>query len=88
MEISWKLCSLILLGLLQTVCSSSNTPVVLWHGMGDSCCNPISLGAIQKLIEANISGVYVKSIEIGKNQEEVRIYYLLRLGQHLKYTIF
>jgi hypothetical protein len=23
------------------------TPVVLWHGMGDSCCNPSSMGSIK-----------------------------------------
>jgi len=41
------------------------TPVVLWHGMGDSCCNPLSMGSIKKLIEQNIPNVYVLSIEIG-----------------------
>lgn len=43
------------------------TPVVLWHGMGDSCCNPESMGSIKKLIEDNIAGVYVLSLEIGKD---------------------
>ncbi|KAG7271384.1 hypothetical protein CRUP_019929 [Coryphaenoides rupestris] len=33
--------------------SSSNAtlPLVMWHGMGDSCCNPLSLGAFKKMIE-------------------------------------
>ena len=26
-------------------------PVVMWHGMGDSCCSAGSLGAIKKLLE-------------------------------------
>ncbi|KAK6989549.1 palmitoyl-protein thioesterase 1 [Biomphalaria glabrata] len=43
-------------------------PVVLWHGMGDSCCNPLSMGSIKKLIENQVGGgVYVKSLEIGNN---------------------
>lgn len=42
-------------------------PIVLWHGMGDSCCNPLSMGSIKKLLEGNIPGVYVKSLEIGSN---------------------
>ncbi|XP_064604574.1 palmitoyl-protein thioesterase 1-like [Liolophura sinensis] len=46
------------------------TPVVIWHGMGDSCCNPLSMGSIKKLIEQHVSGVYVKSLEIGNNIEE------------------
>jgi len=46
------------------------TPVVLWHGMGDSCCNPLSMGSIQNLIEKNVPGSYVLSLKIGKNTEE------------------
>ncbi len=67
----------IFLILLNMVCClmASNTPVVIWHGMGDSCCNPLSMGSIQKLIEKNISGIYVKSLEIGSSVENVN--YLL-----------
>jgi palmitoyl-protein thioesterase len=43
------------------------TPVVLWHGMGDSCCNPLSMGHIQKTLETQIPGVYVLSLRIGDN---------------------
>ena len=43
-------------------------PVVLWHGMGDSCCNPLSMGSIKRLLQDNIPSVYVKSLEIGSNQ--------------------
>jgi palmitoyl-protein thioesterase len=65
-----------LLGLLVVVflsCSWSAVslpdpvPVVLWHGMGDDCCDPASMGYIKKLIEDHVPGVYVYSIEIGKN---------------------
>lgn len=38
--------------------------------MGDSCCNPLSLGSIKGLIEKQISKVYVKSLEVGSNVEE------------------
>ncbi|KAM9038392.1 LOW QUALITY PROTEIN: palmitoyl-protein thioesterase 1 [Sarcophilus harrisii] len=41
-------------------------PLVIWHGMGDSCCNPLSMGAIKKLVELKIPGIYVLSLEIGK----------------------
>ncbi|VDK74374.1 unnamed protein product [Litomosoides sigmodontis] len=43
------------------------TPVVLWHGMGDSCCNPLSLGRIEKLLRKHIPNVYVYSVMIGSN---------------------
>ncbi len=50
---------------------SGSPPVVLWHGMGDSCCNPLSLGKIIKLIESEITPApYVHSIRIGSNIEE------------------
>ncbi|KAG8230141.1 hypothetical protein J437_LFUL010633 [Ladona fulva] len=45
-------------------------PIVLWHGMGDNCCNSGSMGAIKGMLEDNIAGVYVKSIMIGNNPIE------------------
>lgn len=45
-------------------------PVVLWHGMGDTCCNPESMGYIKDLIQQNVSGVYVYSVELGSNEVE------------------
>ncbi|KAG5667583.1 hypothetical protein PVAND_015560 [Polypedilum vanderplanki] len=42
------------------------TPIVMWHGMGDSCCFPFSLGSIKKLLERSLENkVYVTSLEIG-----------------------
>ena len=38
--------------------------------IGDTCCNPISMGYIKKLVEEHVSGIYVKSLEIGNNIEE------------------
>ncbi|VDN51518.1 unnamed protein product [Dracunculus medinensis] len=43
------------------------TPIILWHGMGDNCCDPLSIGRIKKLLEKEIRGVYVHSIMIGDN---------------------
>jgi len=42
-------------------------PVVLWHGMGDTCCDPLSMGYIKRLIEDQLPGVYVHSLMIGNN---------------------
>jgi len=48
-------------------------PVVLWHGMGDTCCFPFSMGSIKRLIEHQLPGVYVHSIMVGDNiiQDEI-----------------
>ncbi|KAM9340321.1 palmitoyl-protein thioesterase 1 [Symphorus nematophorus] len=47
--------------------NNGTVPLVLWHGMGDNCCNPLSMGAIKRMIEEEISGIYVLSLMIGKN---------------------
>ncbi|XP_078717026.1 palmitoyl-protein thioesterase 1 [Lampetra fluviatilis] len=44
---------------------SSVVPLVMWHGMGDSCCNPLSLGSFKKMIEEKIPNIYVLSLKIG-----------------------
>jgi palmitoyl-protein thioesterase len=55
---------------LALVSEAAPRPVVMWHGMGDTCCNPFSLGYVQKLIEQHIPGIYVHSLEIGSGQIE------------------
>lgn len=46
---------------------SRYTPVVMWHGMGDSCCLPFSLGSVTKLLQKQLPGVHVNSLRIGDN---------------------
>nr|XP_021495154.1 palmitoyl-protein thioesterase 1 [Meriones unguiculatus] len=60
-------CTAWVLGHLDTL---SPPPLVIWHGMGDSCCNPRSMGAIKKMVEKEIPGIYVLPLEIGKNMIE------------------
>ncbi|XP_061110760.1 palmitoyl-protein thioesterase 1-like isoform X2 [Conger conger] len=57
-----------LLPLLFGSAWGSNTiiPLVMWHGMGDSCCNPISMGSIKKMVEEEVPGIYVRSLMIGE----------------------
>ena len=33
------------------VCQQTPTPLVIWHGMGDCCCNPLSMGSIKSFVE-------------------------------------
>jgi len=64
-----------LLGCAQ---SASHRPTVLWHGMGDTCCYPFSMGHIKKLIEENLPGTYVYSIEVGDSipDDEYNSYFM------------
>eukprot|EP01137_Pigoraptor_chileana_P009704 Opistho-2@58351 len=59
--------ALFVLAVLATaaLAAADPVPVVLWHGMGDNCCLPESMGSIQKMIESQVPGVYVKSLRIG-----------------------
>eukprot|EP01112_Ceratiomyxa_fruticulosa_P010251 TRINITY_DN2700_c0_g1_i2.p1 TRINITY_DN2700_c0_g1~~TRINITY_DN2700_c0_g1_i2.p1 ORF type:complete len:329 (-),score=53.52 TRINITY_DN2700_c0_g1_i2:71-976(-) len=50
--------------------SQTVRPTVLWHGMGDTCCYPFSMGHIKNLIEQNFPGIYVYSIEVGNSLDE------------------
>ncbi|CAG8450014.1 3271_t:CDS:2 [Ambispora leptoticha] len=59
----------IMLILLATA-KISYRPIVLWHGMGDSCCNPESMGKIIELLEQTLPGVYVYSIMVGEDENE------------------
>ncbi|XP_045112679.1 palmitoyl-protein thioesterase 1-like isoform X2 [Portunus trituberculatus] len=43
------------------------TPLVIWHGMGDTCCFFFSMGRIKKMVEERIPGIYVRSLMIGGN---------------------
>ncbi|XP_008544079.1 palmitoyl-protein thioesterase 1 [Microplitis demolitor] len=72
--------------LLSAVTLKNNpTPVVLWHGMGDSCCFSFSLGQIKKIIEEEIPDVYVKSIRIGNNViEDVENSYFKNVNEQIE----
>ncbi len=39
--------------------------------LGDSCCNPLSMGSIKTLVENQKPGIYVRSLMIGDNVIEV-----------------
>jgi palmitoyl-protein thioesterase len=70
---------LVLLLLVLTGCESATyRPMVLWHGMGDTCCYPFSMGKIKNLIEQNLPGIYVYSIEVGNTieQDELNSYFM------------
>lgn len=71
--LSFKMDRLSLTTLVTLLCicvSHANpTPLVIWHGMGDCCCNPLSMGSIKSFVEKKVSGIYVRSLMIGPNVE-------------------
>ncbi|XP_078361110.1 palmitoyl-protein thioesterase 1-like [Oculina patagonica] len=62
------LCFAVVLASVLSCCfadSNGTVPAVIWHGMGDSCCNPLSMGTIVSMLEKKIPGIYVRSLMIG-----------------------
>lgn len=62
-----------LLGAIQIGSSNANQslPVVMWHGMGDTCCFSFSLGSFRDFLIGVLGpNTYVKSIRIGHNTIE------------------
>ncbi|XP_072947415.1 palmitoyl-protein thioesterase 1 [Epargyreus clarus] len=62
--------SLWILLFLFKFCAATPTPIVLWHGMGDTCCVSFSLGYFKQYLERSIPGVYVTSLRIGNSAIE------------------
>uniref|UniRef100_A0A7S1WZU8 Palmitoyl-protein thioesterase 1 n=2 Tax=Tetraselmis chuii TaxID=63592 RepID=A0A7S1WZU8_9CHLO len=48
------------------------TPIVVWHGLGDSCCNPDSIGGVVDAIKQHLPGVFVHSIATGDGESSDR----------------
>jgi len=60
---------LLFVGIFQYV--SCGLPIVMWHGLGDVCCNPLSLGGLKKFIEHQIPDVHIVSVKVGSSIREV-----------------
>lgn len=46
--------------------------------LGDSCCNPMSMGYIKKLIEKHVDSVYVNSLKLGENIASVSYGFIIK----------
>ena len=46
------------------------TPIVMWHGMGDTCCASFSLGHVKRILQQEIPDVYVNSLSFGSSTQE------------------
>lgn len=77
---------IILLSIVAAVCSDP-LPVIIWHGMGDSCCNPLSMGSIVKLIQKQIPGLYVESLMIGDSvAKDTENGFLMNVNQQVSFV--
>ncbi|KZS18637.1 palmitoyl-protein thioesterase 1 isoform X1 [Daphnia magna] len=62
-------------------------PIVIWHGLGDVCCNPLSIGGLQKFIQQEIPDVYVISLKIGKTiKEDFENAYIKNANDQVKFV--
>ena len=73
-----------LLALASLHVSEAVLPIVIWHGMGDSCCNPLSMGRIKKMFEEELPGVYVRSLMIGNTvSQDVENSFLMNVNEQI-----
>ncbi|XP_018563499.1 palmitoyl-protein thioesterase 1 [Anoplophora glabripennis] len=71
--------------LCSVLCVNNVTPIVLWHGMGDSCCFSFSLGALQKKLNESLPGAHIVSLRIGGNIiEDVENGYLMHPDRQIE----
>ncbi|XP_053606211.1 palmitoyl-protein thioesterase 1-like [Plodia interpunctella] len=72
---------------LATVKAIAPTPIVLWHGMGDTCCGSYSLGGFKYFLEKQIPGVYVLSLKIGDSIiEDFENSYFMYTNSQIEYV--
>lgn len=75
----------VLAALASVQLSEAVLPIVIWHGMGDSCCNPLSMGRIKKMFEEELPGVYVNSLQIGNSEsQDVENGFLMNVNDQVK----
>ncbi|XP_047534512.1 palmitoyl-protein thioesterase 1 [Vanessa atalanta] len=73
--------------LLLKYVSAEPTPIVLWHGMGDTCCLSYSLGLFKLFLEKQIPGVYVVSLKIGNSTvEDLENGYFMHPNKQVEYV--
>ena len=46
--------------------------MLIFLHIGDSCCNPLSMGSIKTMLENKIPGIYVRSLMIGDSVIQVK----------------
>ncbi|CAK9304711.1 unnamed protein product [Gordionus sp. m RMFG-2023] len=60
-------------------------PIVLWHGMGDTCCNPLTLGFIIKILKNKLNDVHIYSVKMGQSFiEDMEDGYFLDVNEQIK----
>ena len=67
MKRSWGLCAVVFGFVVfspEACASTAQLPVVLWHGMGDSCCASYSLGAVKQFIQDTLGGKVPEAVNI------------------------
>ena len=61
-------------------------PIVLWHGMGDTCCDDLMLHVTEKL-KKQLPGVYVHSLMIGNNEnQDLKNGHLMNVNHQIEFA--
>jgi len=55
--------------------------------MGDSCCNPLSMGSMEALVKKYVPGIYINSVRVGDNTiQDVENSYFMNVNSQIEYV--
>ncbi|KAJ2236828.1 hypothetical protein H4R99_004127 [Coemansia sp. RSA 1722] len=57
---------------LASALGEAASPIVMWHGMGDNCCDNSTMGEISRIIQKEIPGVFIHSVKVGSSDSDDR----------------
>ncbi|XP_073947134.1 palmitoyl-protein thioesterase 1-like [Choristoneura fumiferana] len=81
------ICCLFIIKTIIDPADTKPTPIVLWHGMGDTCCLAYSLAAFKFFLKKEIPGVYVNSLRIGNSTiEDFESGYFMNPNKQIDYV--
>ncbi|KAG4100072.1 alpha/beta-hydrolase [Neocallimastix lanati (nom. inval.)] len=86
-----NLVSFIIEALLTTkaLTKANYRPVVIWHGMGDSCCNPQSIGGFVDTLQELLPDTLIYSLNVSDSESEIverKNSYFGNVNNHVDYV--
>jgi len=73
----------------KTLSKPKYRPVVIWHGMGDSCCNPQSIGGFVEALQELLPDTLIYSLNVSDSDNELierKNSYFGNVNDHVDYV--
>jgi len=73
----------------KTFAKTQYRPVVIWHGMGDTCCNEQSIGGFMEILKELLPDTFVHSVMVSDSDSELierKNSYFGNVNNHVDYV--